>query len=181
MVCRPWFWVRDHSATCTMIPQTSPTMCSFESHGWPCDTVSMLSIRVRNSNHRCNSTDIASAPHYHPSELVLGSALKALRKEFPRESYQILTKTGKFSPSRKDHDLSENMTRLCVERSLKRFDTDYLDVVCTSIELMTDFGLSCCRSARCGIQFFAQPSCRQPCPCSFGPQTREGVRLGTGR
>jgi D-arabinose 1-dehydrogenase len=71
-----------------------------------------------------------SAPHYHPSEIVLGKALKALRQEFPRESYHIITKTGKYSPFLKDHDLSENMTRLCVERSLKRFETDYLDVVC---------------------------------------------------
>lgn len=77
------------------------------------------------------------APHYHPSEIVLGSALKALRKEFPRESYSIITKTGKFSPARKDHDLSERMTRLSVERSLKRFETDYLDVVCTSFWLET--------------------------------------------
>jgi D-arabinose 1-dehydrogenase len=77
----------------------------------------------------CTSLTLA-APHYHPAEIVLGKALKALRAEYPRESYQIITKTGKFSPMLKDHDLSENMTRLCVERSLKRFETDYLDVVC---------------------------------------------------
>jgi D-arabinose 1-dehydrogenase len=70
------------------------------------------------------------APHYHPSEIVLGKALKALRNEYPRESYQIITKTGKYSPMRADHDLSEKMIRLCVERSLERFETDYLDVVC---------------------------------------------------
>ncbi|KAJ9115869.1 hypothetical protein QFC22_005011 [Naganishia vaughanmartiniae] len=70
-----------------------------------------------------------TAPHYHPSEIVLGKALKALRPEYPRESYQIITKTGKYSPMRVDHDLSEKMIRLCVERSLKRFETDYLDVV----------------------------------------------------
>lgn len=105
-------------------------MFSFESLGWPCGTASMLSTQVRSSKNHSGSADIVPAPHYHPSELVLGSALKALRKEYPRESYQILTKTGKFSPARKDHDLSENMTRLCVERSLRRFETDYLDVVC---------------------------------------------------
>ncbi|KAJ9107741.1 hypothetical protein QFC21_001202 [Naganishia friedmannii] len=74
-----------------------------------------------------------TAPHYHPSEIVLGKALKALRGEHPRESYQIITKTGKYSSMRADHDLSEKMIRLCVERSLKRFETDYLDVVCMCI------------------------------------------------
>jgi D-arabinose 1-dehydrogenase len=105
-------------------------MFSFELPGYLCDTVSMLSIQVGHSRMNYGCANFRSAPHYHPSEIVLGKALKALRKEFPRESYQIITKTGKYSPFLKDHDLSENMTRLCVERSLKRFETDYLDVVC---------------------------------------------------
>ncbi|KAI5451161.1 hypothetical protein NCC49_002037 [Naganishia albida] len=86
-------------------------------------------LRMSRLSLRYGANAFDTAPHYHPSEIILGKALKALRDEYPRESYQIITKTGKFSPMLKDHDLSENMTRLCVERSLKRFETDYLDVV----------------------------------------------------
>lgn len=102
----------------------------------------MLSIQVGLFRDDCNVADLRSAPHYHPSEIVLGKALKALRTEFPRESYQIITKTGKYSPFLKDHDLSENMTRLCVERSLKRFETDYLDVVCEYFPMRIGVGLT---------------------------------------
>ncbi|KAJ9108058.1 hypothetical protein QFC20_003627 [Naganishia adeliensis] len=86
-------------------------------------------LRMTRLSLRYGVNAFDTAPHYHPSEIVLGKALKALRNEYPRESYQIITKTGKFSSMLKDHDLSENMTCLCVERSLRRFETDYLDVV----------------------------------------------------
>lgn len=72
------------------------------------------------------------APFYHPSELVLGRALAhpAVRTEFPRESYKIITKTGKFGPKLKDHVYDPEVIRRSVERSLRRLQTDYLDVVC---------------------------------------------------
>lgn len=70
-----------------------------------------------------------TAPHYHPSEILLGKALYALRDEFPRDSYSIITKCGKFSPMKRDHVLDTDLTRACVQRSLNRFKTDYLDVV----------------------------------------------------
>jgi aryl-alcohol dehydrogenase-like predicted oxidoreductase len=56
-----------------------------------------------------------------------------LKDEFPRESYTIITKTGKYGPTVKDHIYDPEVTKKGVERSLKRFNTDYLDAVCKSI------------------------------------------------
>lgn len=81
------------------------------------------------------------APYYHPSEIILGRALEAVRDEFPRESYTLITKTGKYGPKVKDHIYDSETTRQSVERSLKRLHTDYLDVVC---EHHTQDGVICC-------------------------------------
>jgi aryl-alcohol dehydrogenase-like predicted oxidoreductase len=54
-----------------------------------------------------------------------------LKDEHPRDSYSIITKTGKYGPKAKDHIYDPEVTKKAVERSLKRFNTDYLDVVCT--------------------------------------------------
>jgi aryl-alcohol dehydrogenase-like predicted oxidoreductase len=56
-----------------------------------------------------------------------------LKNEFPRESYTIITKTGKYGGKVKDHVYDPEVTKKSVERSLKRFNTDYLDVVCESV------------------------------------------------
>jgi hypothetical protein len=55
-----------------------------------------------------------------------------LKDEYPRESYTIITKTGKYGATVKDHVYDPEVTKKGVERSLKRFNTDYLDVVCES-------------------------------------------------
>lgn len=47
-----------------------------------------------------------------------------------RGDYQIITKCGKYSPAREDHNLEGEVVRACVERSLRRFETDYIDVMC---------------------------------------------------
>lgn len=79
-----------------------------------------------------SSVVLIPAPHYHPSELVLGRALAhpSVRAEFPRESYKIITKTAKFGPKVKDHIYDPEVVRKSIERSLRRLKTDYLDVVC---------------------------------------------------
>jgi hypothetical protein len=58
--------------------------------------------------------------------------LDAVKDEFPRESYTIITKCGKYGSTVKDHVFDPETTKQSVERSLKRFHTDYLDVVCKS-------------------------------------------------
>ncbi|KXN86314.1 D-arabinose 1-dehydrogenase [Leucoagaricus sp. SymC.cos] len=65
--------------------------------------------------------------YYGPSEFVLGSILTALKDEFPRSSYQIMTKCGRFGPY--DFDYSPTRIRQCVMESLERLQTTYLDAV----------------------------------------------------
>ncbi|KAI9433303.1 Aldo/keto reductase [Lactarius indigo] len=57
-----------------------------------------------------------TAPLYDNSEIVLGTALKALEREFPRSTYQLITKVGRYGPAP-------------ILRSLRRLHTGYLDVV----------------------------------------------------
>ncbi|KAF8897165.1 NADP-dependent oxidoreductase domain-containing protein [Infundibulicybe gibba] len=51
--------------------------------------------------------------YYGPSEIVLGHALKSLETEFPRSTYQLMTKCGRYG----------------CQRSLSRLQTSYLDTV----------------------------------------------------
>jgi D-arabinose 1-dehydrogenase len=87
-------------------------------------------LRMTRLALRYGITAFDTAPHYHPSEIILGKCLYALRDEFPRQSYSIITKCGKYSPLKKDHILDEDLLVACVERSMRRFKTDYLDVMC---------------------------------------------------
>lgn len=65
--------------------------------------------------------------YYGPSEVVLGNALQALKDEFPRSSYKLMTKCGRFGPL--DFDYSPSRIRASVKGSLERLQTDHLDVV----------------------------------------------------
>ncbi|VDC06228.1 unnamed protein product [Peniophora sp. CBMAI 1063] len=68
-----------------------------------------------------------TSPYYGISEIVLGTALKALEAEFPRESYQLMTKCGRYGGA--DFDYSPATIRRSVQRSLERLHTSYLDAV----------------------------------------------------
>lgn len=70
-----------------------------------------------------------TAPYYDDSEIVLGTALKALEHEFPRGTYQLITKVGRYGPASSDFDYSPSALRTSVRRSLQRLHTQYLDVV----------------------------------------------------
>ncbi|KAN0131040.1 Aldo/keto reductase [Lactarius tabidus] len=70
-----------------------------------------------------------TAPFYDDSEIVLGTALKALEHEFPRGTYQLITKVGRYGPASSDFDYSPDALRTSVRRSLRRLHTQYLDVV----------------------------------------------------
>lgn len=65
--------------------------------------------------------------YYGPSEYVLGNILSTLKDEFPRSSYQITTKCGRFGLD--DFDYSPARIRQCVLESLERLQTTYLDAV----------------------------------------------------
>ncbi|GAN06859.1 L-galactose dehydrogenase-like [Mucor ambiguus] len=82
-----------------------------------------------------NSFD--TSPYYGKSEYILGDALLKLRDEFPRESYYLATKTGRFGYTVKEMDYSAKKTYESVTESMKRLHTDYLDVVyCHDVEFV---------------------------------------------
>ncbi|KAF9224341.1 Aldo/keto reductase [Gyrodon lividus] len=70
-----------------------------------------------------------TSPYYGPSEIILGNALKALENEFPRSSYQIFTKCGRFGNTRDAFDYTPEGVRASIQRSLQRLHTTYLDTV----------------------------------------------------
>ncbi|KAF7353094.1 hypothetical protein MVEN_01277400 [Mycena venus] len=76
---------------------------------------------------RCGITAFDTSAYYGPSEILLGNALKVLKDEFPRSSYQLMTKCGRYGMA--DFDYTPARIRESVKRSLERLHTDYLDVV----------------------------------------------------
>lgn len=70
---------------------------------------------------------IDTSPYYGVSEELLGDALRELKPEWPRESYFICTKAGRVKLD--EFDYSREAVRKLVERSLKRLDSAYLDLV----------------------------------------------------
>lgn len=73
---------------------------------------------------------IDTSPYYTTSETVIGKALEAIRDEFPRSSYQILTKAGRYGRTREDgFDYSAARVRRSVGRSCELLKTTYLDAV----------------------------------------------------
>ena len=68
---------------------------------------------------------IDTAPAYGTSEERLGNLLRGQRNE-----WVICTKVGEeFENGESHYDFSAEHTRLSIERSLKRLQTDYLDIV----------------------------------------------------
>jgi aryl-alcohol dehydrogenase-like predicted oxidoreductase len=70
-----------------------------------------------------------TSAYYGPSEIVLGTALKTLQEEFPRSSYKLTTKCGRYGATAADFDYSPATIRASVKRSLARLNTEYLDAV----------------------------------------------------
>jgi hypothetical protein len=78
-----------------------------------------------------------TSPYYGPSEELLGRALanELVQRDFPRHTYQLLTKVGRVASS--SFDYSPAWVRYSVRRSLQRLHTDYLDVVyCHDVEFV---------------------------------------------
>ena len=62
----------------------------------------------------------------------MGRCFERLGDEYPRESYKIITKVGKYGVRASQHTYDRETVLASVKRSLKRLKTDYLDVVCKS-------------------------------------------------
>ncbi|KAG1820583.1 Aldo keto reductase [Suillus subaureus] len=67
-----------------------------------------------------------TAPLYGDSEIILGNALRALGPEFPRDSYKLVTKVGRYPTG---CDYTPEAIESSIARSLRRLHTNYLDVV----------------------------------------------------
>lgn len=77
---------------------------------------------------RYGMTALDTSPYYTTSEAVVGRALKELNDEFPRSTYQIITKAGRYGRTRETgFDYSRERVRGSVQNSLDLFGTDYLD------------------------------------------------------
>ncbi|GAA5850038.1 hypothetical protein JCM8547_000989 [Rhodosporidiobolus lusitaniae] len=71
-----------------------------------------------------------TSPYYTTSEQVLGRVFGKIKDEFPRESYQIITKAGRYGRTKEDgFDYSPKRVRASVKRSMELTGTDYLDGV----------------------------------------------------
>ncbi|GAA5897390.1 hypothetical protein JCM8208_003260 [Rhodotorula glutinis] len=81
-----------------------------------------------------------TSPYYTTSETVLGHVFDAIRDEFPRESYQIITKVGRYGRTKEDgFDYSPERVRASVQRSMDLMRTDYLDgVYCHDVEFVSE-------------------------------------------
>jgi len=81
-----------------------------------------------------------TSPYYTTSETVLGHVFDAIRDEFPRESYQIITKVGRYGRTKEDgFDYSPERVRASVKRSMELMRTDYLDgVYCHDVEFVSE-------------------------------------------
>ncbi|CAO3649240.1 unnamed protein product [Cunninghamella echinulata] len=78
-----------------------------------------------------------TSPYYGRSEYILGDALEELKEEFPRNTYYLETKIGRYGYYTKDCDHSKQRTIESVKESLRRLKTDYIDLVlCHDVEFV---------------------------------------------
>ncbi|KAF8574437.1 Aldo/keto reductase [Ramaria rubella] len=70
-----------------------------------------------------------TAPYYGSSETILGAILRSLGADFPRTSYKLISKAGRYGTERALFDYSPSTVRGSVLRSLSRLGTDHLDAI----------------------------------------------------
>ncbi|KAL8284088.1 hypothetical protein RQP46_004837 [Phenoliferia psychrophenolica] len=89
---------------------------------------------------RYGVTAIDTSPYYTIAEEVLGNALDEVRDEFPRSSYQIITKVGRYGRTKADgFDYSPERVRASVKKSMELLKTDYLDgLYCHDVEFVSE-------------------------------------------
>lgn len=69
-----------------------------------------------------------TSPYYHPSEFILGKALRSLSSEYPRSTYFISTKCGRYGPNQSHFDYSPKRIKKSIELSIEKLDCGYLDI-----------------------------------------------------
>ncbi|KAH8920141.1 Aldo/keto reductase [Atractiella rhizophila] len=74
---------------------------------------------------------VDTSVYYSTSEELLGRVFSNadFRKEFPRSSYYIITKAGRYGATRNEFDYSRERIFSSVKQSCKRMNTEFLDVV----------------------------------------------------
>lgn len=74
-------------------------------------------------------TALDTSPYYGPSEILVGDSLKELneRGKWTRNKYFICTKAGRIRLN--EFDYSPKNIKESIDRSLRRLNTDYLDLV----------------------------------------------------
>ncbi|KAI7905907.1 NADP-dependent oxidoreductase domain-containing protein [Cokeromyces recurvatus] len=78
-----------------------------------------------------------TSPYYGKSECILGDALYQIRDEFPRNTYYLATKVGRYGYTVKDFDYSARRVYESVAESMRRMHTDYIDIVyCHDVEFV---------------------------------------------
>ncbi|SGY29627.1 BQ5605_C002g01071 [Microbotryum silenes-dioicae] len=88
---------------------------------------------------RYGISGIDTSPYYTTSETVIGKALAKLAPEFPRSSYQLITKIGRYGRAKADFDYSPERVRQSVAKSCELMGTDYLDAVyCHDVEFVSE-------------------------------------------
>lgn len=86
---------------------------------------------------RSGINHLDTSPYYNDSETKLGMALLAVQSEFPRSTYHICTKVGRYGYHKADFDYSAQRIRASVYRSMRQMHTDYLDMVlCHDVEFV---------------------------------------------
>ncbi|KAJ2888199.1 hypothetical protein GGI21_003387 [Coemansia aciculifera] len=81
---------------------------------------------------------VDTSPYYGDSEIKLGQALFELKDEYPRSSYHICTKVGRYGYCKSDFDYSAERISESVRESMRRLYTDYLDIVlCHDVEFVS--------------------------------------------
>lgn len=129
---RPAPWKRSGIPLTDLRTQCSPLMFgggvfgqgmyNVDTHLYSDEPVRTLRLALR---YGINTLD--SSPYYFPSEFVLGRALRILAPEFPRESYMIISKCGRYGPKRSMFDYSPERVESSVRQSCSRLGVDYLD------------------------------------------------------
>ncbi|ORX88622.1 Aldo/keto reductase, partial [Basidiobolus meristosporus CBS 931.73] len=78
-----------------------------------------------------------TSPYYGESEAVLGEGLKRVQEKFPRATYSLSTKVGRYGYRKEDFDYSAERVVESVQESMRRLNTDYLDIVlCHDVEFV---------------------------------------------
>lgn len=135
----PWLTTPINSPTSLSHPRSFPSHASpivfgggvfgQDMYNTPTTLSSSLPLRTVRLALRYGINTFDTSPYYYPSEFTLGNILRRLEPEFPRESYYIITKCGRYGPEREHFDYSSKRVEESVRGSVRRLGCGWLDVV----------------------------------------------------